>query len=101
MECSIRENNGKAVVVVQGDLDNEEAAKKFRETMYTVLTAGNKEAIIDMNGVESINSHGIGKLLLFYKKFKDIGGDLRIISTHGHVKEVFETLMLDKLFKIV
>ena len=100
MECNIRESNGKALVVVHGDMDNEDAAKKFRETMYEVLTSGKKEAIIDMNDVESINSHGIGKLLLFYKKFKDVGGDLRITSPHGHVKEVFETLMLDKLFKI-
>ncbi|MDD5434716.1 MAG: STAS domain-containing protein [Nitrospira sp.] len=100
MECNIRELNGKTLVEVHGDLDNDEAARKFRETMYEVLTSGKKEAIIDMNAVESINSHGIGKLLLFYKKFKDIGGDLRVSSTHGHVKEVFETLMLDRLFKI-
>ena len=34
------------------------------------------------------------------KKFKDAGGELRISSPKGHVKEVFETLMLDRLFKI-
>lgn len=100
MECSIRESNGRTVVVVQGDMDNEQAARTFREAMYELLTAGKRNAVIDMSGVESINSHGIGKLLLFYKKFKDAGGELRISSPHGHVKEVFETLMLDRLFKI-
>lgn len=100
MECSIRENNGRTVVAVQGDMDNEQAARTFRETMYELLTSGKRNAVIDMSGVESINSHGIGKLLLFYKKFKDAGGELRISSPQGHVKEVFETLMLDRLFKI-
>lgn len=100
MECSIREGNGRTVVVVQGDMDNEQAARVFRETMYELLTAGKRNAVIDMSRVESINSHGIGKLLLFYKKFKDAGGELRISSPQGHVKEVFETLMLDRLFKI-
>ncbi len=100
MECSIRENNGRTVVVVQGDMDNEQAARTFRETMYELLSSGKKEAVIDMSMVDSINSHGIGKLLLFFKKFKDAGGELRISSPQGHVKEVFETLMLDRLFKI-
>lgn len=100
MECSIRESNGRTVVVVQGDMDNEQAARTFRETMYELLTSGKREAVIDMSRVESINSHGIGKLLLFYKKFKDAGGELRISAPQGHVKEVFETLMLDRLFKI-
>ncbi|MBI5193566.1 MAG: STAS domain-containing protein [Nitrospirae bacterium] len=100
MICNIRESNGKALIEVHGDLDNAHAANNFRETMYEVLTSGKKEAIIDMNAVESINSHGIGKLLLFYNKFKDIGGDLRITSTHGNIKEIFETLRMDVLFKV-
>lgn len=100
MQCNVRENNGRTIVIVQGDMDNENAAKTFRETMYELLTAGKKNAVIDLSLVESINSHGIGKLLLFYKKFKDAGGELRISSPKGHVKEVFETLMLDRLFKI-
>jgi anti-anti-sigma factor len=100
MECSINESNGRTVIVVRGNLDNEQSARIFRDTMYNLLTAGKKEAIIDMSKVESINSHGIGKLLLFYKKFKDVGGNLKISAPQGSVKEVFETLMLDRLFKI-
>ncbi len=100
MQCSIKENSSGTVVVVQGDLDNEQAAKTFRDTLNEVLTSGHKHVVIDMSLVESINSYGIGKLLLFYKKFKDTGGDLRVCSLQGHVKEVFETLMLDRLFRI-
>lgn len=100
MECTINESNGRIVIVVRGDLDNEQSARVFRDTMYDILTSGKKEATIDMSKVESINSHGIGKLLLFYKKFKDAGGNLKISAPQGSVKEVFETLMLDRLFKI-
>jgi len=100
MECTVREINGRTFVVVQGDMDNELAAKSFRETMHELINSGKREVVIDMSGVGSINSHGIGKLLLFYKKFKDLGGELKISSPQGHVKEVFETLMLDRLFKV-
>ena len=100
MQCNVIENNGRTVVTIHGDMDNERAATTFRETMYELLSSGKKNAVIDMSHVESINSHGIGKLLLFYKKFKDAGGELKISSPQGHVKEVFETLMLDRLFKI-
>ena len=100
MQCTIRENSSGTVVIVQGDLDNEQAAKAFRDTLSELLTSGRKNTVIDMSCVESINSYGIGKLLLFYKKFRDAGGELRVCSLQGHVKEVFETLMLDRLFKI-
>ncbi len=100
MQCSIKENSGRTVIVVNGDLDNEQAAKELRDALSEILTSGKKHAVIDMGLVESINSYGIGKLLLFYKKFKDVDGELRVCSLKGHVKEVFETLMLDRLFKI-
>lgn len=100
MECSIRENNGKTMVVIYGDLDSEHASEIFRETMKRALTLDRKDAVIDMSGVGNINSHGIAKLLLFYKKFKDSGRVLRITSPQGQVREILETLMLDKLFKI-
>src|SRR3972149_1076170 len=100
MECSVRENNGRSVVVVQGDMDNDHAVSIFRETMLALLKSGKRDVVIDMSKVESINSHGIGKLLLFYKKFKEAGGEIKISSLEGHTKEVFETLMLDRLFKI-
>lgn len=100
MQCNIKENSNGKVVVVHGDLDNEQAAKTLRDALSEILTSGEKYVVIDMGLVESINSYGIGKLLLFYKKFRDVNGEIRLCSLNGHVKEVFETLMLDRLFKI-
>jgi len=100
MECTVEEHNGITRVILAGELDTEEAAKTFRNVMHDLLMTGKKRPIIDMSRLESINSHGIGKLLLFYKKFKDAGGEIQISSPQGHVKDVFETLMLNRLFKI-
>jgi len=44
-----------------------------------------------------INSHGIGKILMFYRRFKGIGGKIYVAPLNDSIREIFEPLMLDKL----
>ncbi len=92
--------DGKGVMVVEGDLDNEHAGEALRRAFNSLYDAGSRTIVLDLSGVQIINSYGIGKILMCYKRLKAEGGELRVKPLNGFVKETFELLMLDRLFPV-
>lgn len=60
----------------------------------------NSKVILDMKGVEKIDSSGLGTILFLAKKCRALGGDLKIVSIPPQVKSVFEIVKFDKIFQI-
>ena len=60
----------------------------------------NGRVILDMEGVETIDSSGLGTILFLAKKCRALGGDLKIASIPPRVKSVFEIVKFDILFHI-
>jgi anti-sigma B factor antagonist len=56
--------------------------------------------ILDMAGVEAIDSSGIGTILFLAKKCRALGGDLKIASAPPEVKMVIQIVNFDKIFHI-
>ncbi len=68
--------DGKGVMVVEGDLDNEHAGEALRRAFNSLYDAGSRTIVLDLSGVQIINSYGIGKILMCYKRLKAEGGDI-------------------------
>jgi anti-anti-sigma factor len=60
----------------------------------------NSRVILDMEGVEAIDSSGLGTILFLAKKCRALGGDLKIVSIRPEVKMVIDIVKLDKIFQI-
>ncbi len=60
----------------------------------------NSRVILDMEGVEAIDSSGLGTLLFLAKKCRALGSDLKIVSVPPGVKRVLEIVKFDKIFHI-
>jgi len=88
---------GKSVIRVLKDIDDMKAGEEFKMALMELYKEGEKEVVIDLRQINLINSHGIGKILMFYRRFKAIGGELYVTPLRGSVREIFESLMLDKL----
>ena len=56
--------------------------------------------ILDMEGVEAIDSSGLGTILFLAKKCRALGGDLKIVSIRPDVKMVIEIVKFDKILPI-
>ena len=56
--------------------------------------------ILDMGGVEAIDSSDLGTILFLAKKCRALGGDLKIVSISPEVKMVIEIVTFDKIFHI-
>jgi anti-anti-sigma factor len=87
----------KGYIKITGDLDTETAGEALRSAFNEIYDKGKRTIVLDLSGAQIINSYGIGKVLMCYKRLKAENGVLMVKPLQGFVKETFELLMLDKL----
>lgn len=87
-------------VKIMGDLDTEQAGEMLRRAFNLLYDKGQRTIVLDFSGVNIINSYGIGKVLMCYKRLKSEKGTLMVKPLQGFVKETFELLMLDKILPV-
>lgn len=100
LEYQTKTEKGKGIIIVDGDLDNEQAGEALRSAFSSLFNRGERTIVLDLSKVEIINSYGIGKILMCYKRLKAEDGVLMVKPLSGFVKETFELLMLDSLFPV-
>ena len=82
------------------------SAEEFKQVMMDLVPFSTYEKtfskiIIDFTFVKAIDSAGIGKLLMFNKRLKDRGGELKIVNLiDDHVRDLFNVIQLNKVIKI-
>ena len=87
-------------IKVTADLDSEQSGEALRKAFNQVYDQGKRTIVLDLTGVQIINSYGIGKVLMCYKRLKADNGSLMVKPLGGFVKETFELLMLDKILPV-
>lgn len=90
----------KGYIKVTTDLDTEQAGEALRIAFNGVYDQGKRTVVLDLGEVSIINSYGIGKILMCYKRLKAENGVLMVKPLQGFVKETFELLMLDKILPV-
>lgn len=64
----------------------------FENAFQEVVASGEKDLVVDFNGVEYINSSGIGTVLKFHEVFKEKGGEMVLISVPKGVGKTMHAL---------
>jgi anti-sigma B factor antagonist len=90
----------RGVVKITSDLDSEQSGEALRKAFNELFEKGQRTVVLDLSDVQIINSYGIGKVLMCYKRLKAEDGVLMVKPLDGFVKETFELLMLDKLLPV-
>ncbi len=97
MTTSTERRGDRVIVKILRDIDDLNAGEEFKAALMELYSKGEKEIVIDFGEISMINSHGIGKILMFYRRFKSIGGNIYVAPLNDSIREVFESLMLDNL----
>ncbi|HSH59544.1 MAG TPA: STAS domain-containing protein [Acidimicrobiales bacterium] len=95
----VTESDEATVLVVRGEVDVY-TAPKLREKLVELVTQGKYRIVVDLEGVDFLDSTGLGVLVGGLKRARSNDGDLALVCTHHSILKVFEITGLNKVFKI-
>jgi len=75
-------------------------AETFREKVSTLFSDNHALVIINLKGVEYVDSTGFGAFLTLLRIARNNYGTMKICSPEEPVKKLFSTLHLDTVFEI-
>ncbi len=99
LTLSTREVGGRTVVAVGGEIDVY-TAPKLREQLVDLVNAGRYHLVVDMEGVEFLDSTGLGVLVGGLKRVRSHDGTLRLVCAQEKILKVFRITGLTKVFPI-
>ncbi len=87
------------VLVVKGEVDVY-TAPRLRERLVELVSQGKLQVIVDLEGVDFLDSTGLGVLVGGLKRLRSNDGDLGLVCTQSRILKVFEITGLTKVFAI-
>ncbi|MGH9153335.1 MAG: STAS domain-containing protein [Acidimicrobiales bacterium] len=96
----VTDNDGCTLVTVIDSIDVA-TASMLRERLLDLYEQGKRDVVIDLTGVDLIDSSGLGVLVAALKRYRDADGNVRLRSPGRQVRKVLETTGLSRVFDIV
>lgn len=87
------------VVAPTGELDMA-SAPRLRQELMALASAGRTAVVLDLAGVDFMDSTGLGVILGALKRLRAAGGDLTLARAEPQVAKVFEITRLDDILTL-
>jgi len=94
-----RQEGVRTVITVNGEIDVY-TAPSLRERFNELVAGGNYDLVVDMAGVEFLDSTGLGVLVGGLKRVRSHEGTLRLVCAQEKILKVFRITGLTKVFPI-
>ena len=99
MKIGVTRENGIVIVAVEGEIDAD-TSPQLRERFDKLLAEGEQSYVIDMAGVEFIDSSGLSAFVTLFKRVRIGEGDVRLCELRPEVLKIFELTRLNRVFDI-
>ena len=94
-----RQEGARTVISVSGEIDVY-TAPSLRERLNELVASGHYDLVVDMEGVEFLDSTGLGVLVGGLKRVRSHDGTLRLVCAQEKILKVFRITGLTKVFPI-
>ncbi len=95
----MRDDAGAPVVVVEGEVDVA-TAPSLRDELYRLIENGATWVVVDLSGMDFIDSTGLGVFVGALKRAREGGGGVELRGLKPSARKVFEITGLDSAFTI-
>lgn len=99
LSVTTREEGGRTIVEVGGEIDVY-SAPTLRDRLNALVADGHHHLVVDMQGVEFLDSTGLGVLVGGLKRVRTLNGSLQLVCSQERVLKVFRITGLTKVFAI-
>src|ERR1700752_1999970 len=87
------------VLAVKGEVDVY-SPPRLRERLVYLVSQGHRQIVVDLEGVDFLDSTGLGVLVGGLKRLRSPGGRLSLVCTQAPILKVFEITGLTSVFSI-
>ncbi len=95
----VRKIGSHSVVDVKGEIDVY-TAPKLREKLIELVSEGSYDVVVNLEGVDFLDSTGLGVLVGALKRVKAHEGGLSLVCTQDKILKIFKITGLTKVFPI-
>jgi anti-sigma B factor antagonist len=94
---TIRQSGKVSLVDVKGRLTSFEA-QAFRDAIHGLLNHGHKNIVLNLTGLEYLDSSGIGELVRNYLAVVKKSGAMKVVGLAPKVEEILKITQLHQVF---
>lgn len=99
-KLKIRKVGTVPVLVISGDVTGSNVGK-ISIKLESIRTSFSGKAAIDLSGTTFIDSHGLGVLVFFHRRFSEENRQLVFLSPSEFIMDLFMGANLTKIFAII
>jgi anti-sigma B factor antagonist len=99
MDIVVHDHDTKAAVLQCTGRLNMVSAPALRETVSGVVEGGRNHVVVELSGVDFMDSSGLGALVGCLKTARQAGGDLRIAAPTDQVRMVLKLSNIDRILR--
>ncbi len=100
VQLTARELDGIVVVDVAGRLTLSDSRTQLRDLVHVFTGNGRKYFLINLAGVDFVDSDGLGELVRCYSVVRQVGGEMKLVNVHQRVQTLLNMTRLINLFEI-
>jgi anti-sigma B factor antagonist len=95
-----RQNGGVTILDVSGKITLGDGSVTVREAVKGLIAAGTKQIVLDLGGVNYIDSSGIGELVAAHTSVSNNGGNLKLLNLTKRVQDLLQITKLYTVFEV-
>ena len=99
-QVAARELDRIVVVDVAGRMTLSDSRTQLRDLVHVFTGKGRKKFLINLAGVDFVDSDGLGELARCYSVVRQAGGEMKLVHVHHRVQALLELTRMVSLFEI-
>jgi anti-sigma B factor antagonist len=99
LDLSAREEAGVSILAVAGEVDIY-TAPSLDERLSALIAEGSYRIVVDMTGVDFLDSTGLGVMVKALKRVREHDGSLDVVVSSDRIHKVFRITGLDRVITL-
>lgn len=100
MKINVRQREGVTILDLKGKITIGVGDVALREAIHEALNAGGKNVLVNLAGVSTIDSSGVGELVSSYTTTTNRGGRLKLEHLPPKVADILQITQLITVFEV-
>jgi anti-sigma B factor antagonist len=99
-ELTTRELDRVIVVDAVGRLTLTDSCTRLRDLIHVFTSNGHKNFLLNLAGVDFIDSDGMGELVRSYSIVRQRGGEMKLVQLNMRVRDLLQVTRVNTIFEI-